>query len=391
MERRIANLRRQMAAEEIDCVIATSYAGSYYLSGAPIHPFGRPMATLIPREGEAAIVESIIEKEHTERQSWIADIRTYWDYNPQPVFEHPQPPLASMVQLVRQALAERGLERGRLGIEEAHLPLSHFEALRQALPDAEFVKASAILDRLRMVLSDEELRLVRLADAIADVGQERLIELIEPGRSAYDIVTQVRAVMTETLLRDHPDVPFNFHIWPGVGGGDKGAGHSEWTTWNLEDRIATGQLLETVVSVWVWGYWGAVERAVYVGEPTDEIQRLFAIMVEANEAAIAAVRPGVRLAEIDRIPKEIFARHGFGTRSGTGCGRGIVSYEGNARELAMDVRLYSEVVLEPGMAFSIEPDLQVPGIGTFRHCNTVIVTNDGCEVDSRLPRGPIWV
>jgi Xaa-Pro aminopeptidase len=197
--------------------------------------------------------------------------------------------------------------------------------------------------------------------------------------------------MMEALLREHPDVPFTFHVWPGVGGVEKGSGHSEWATWHLDDRIAPGQLLETVISVWVWGYWGAVERAVYVGEPTAEVQRLFDIMIEANEAAITAVRPGARLAEIDRLPKEVFARHGFGTRSGTGCGRGIVSYEGNARELAMDVRLYSEVVLEPGMAFSIEPDLQVPGIGTFRHCNTVIVTADGCEVDSRLPRGAIWV
>ena len=53
----------------------------------------------------------------------------------------------------------------------------------------------------------------------------------------------------------------------------------------------------------------------------------------------------------------------------------------------MDLRLYSDVILEPGMAFSLEPDLEVPGIGTFRHCNTIIVTENGCEVDSRLPRG----
>jgi Xaa-Pro dipeptidase len=97
------------------------------------------------------------------------------------------------------------------------------------------------------------------------------------------------------------------------------------------------------------------------------------------------------VAQVDRTTKEVFSRYGYGTPTGSGCGRGIVSYEGNARELAMDLRLYSDVVLEPGMAFSLEPDLREPGVGTFRHCNTIIVTHSGCEVDSRLPRGVIWV
>jgi Xaa-Pro aminopeptidase len=134
-----------------------------------------------------------------------------------------------------------------------------------------------------------------------------------------------------------------------------------------------------------------VERAVYVGEPTEAVRKPFEVMVEANEAAISATRPGALLADVDRAAKEVLARHGYATRTGSGCGRGITSYEGNARELKMDLRLYADVVLEPGMAFSLEPDLQVPGIGVYRHCNTIIVTEDGCEVDSRLPRGVIWV
>ncbi len=391
MDRRVRNLRQKMAEQGIGCVTATSYAASYYLSGVPIHCFGRPMATLIPLEGEAAMVQSIIEKGHTERQSWIKDVRTYWDCNIEPTYENPRPPLASMVHLVKDALAGWRLETGRIGIEEGHLPLGHYEALRAALPKAEFVGVSDMLDRLRMVMSEEELRLTRLADAIADLGQETLIRAIEPGKPAYKLATHVKTVMTEEILSRHPDTPFLIHAGCGLGSVEKAAGHSEWTTWNLEDRVKEGQLLETVMSVWLWGYWGNVERAVAVGEPTEVVRRPFEIMVEANEAAIAAIRPGVRLADVDRVTKDVFAKYGYGTRTGSGCGRGIVSYEGNARELKMDLRLYSDVVLEPGMAFSLEPDLRVPGVGTFRHCNTIIVTEDGCEVDSRLPRGVIWV
>lgn len=391
MDRRHAAARAAMAEQDLDAVVATSYAASYYLSGAPIHPFGRPMATLIPRDGDPVLVTSIIERGHIEAQSWLRDVRYYWDFNTTPTYERAQPPLVSAVELLVGALAERGLGRGRIGIEDAKMPVAHAEALRAGLPGADLVSASDVLDRLRLVLSEEELTLTRAADAIADIGQERLIAAIEPGVSARSLVDTVRVAMLDAVLERHPDMPFHFHIGTGLGSGAKGSGHSEWTTWNAETRVEPGQLLETVISVWLWGYWGNVERAVYVGEPPQDVRHPFEVMVEANEAAIGITRPGMTLVEVDQAPKTVFARHGYETRTGSGCGRGITSYEADARELKMDLRRYADVVLAPGMAFSLEPDLEIPGIGTFRHCNTIIVTEDGCEVDSRLPRGIVWV
>jgi Xaa-Pro aminopeptidase len=391
MARRVQAARAAMGRIDLDAVIATSYPASYYLSGAPIHCFGRPMATVIPRDGDAVMVTSIIEQGHVAAQSWIADVRHYWDYNVIPDYAEPRPPLVSLTELLAGAVGERGLNRGRIGFEDAKLPVAHLSAFRAALPSVEFVPASDMLDRLRLVLSDEELSLTRAADAIADVGQERLIELITPGASARELVDQVRTAMLDAVLERHPEMPFHFHVGTGLGAAEKGAGHSEWATWNRDSRVETGQLLETVISVWLWGYWGNVERAVYVGEPSAEVRQAFQVMVDANEAAIAATRPGIPLADVDRAAKAVLTRHGYQTRTGSGCGRGITSYEADARELKMDLRLYSEVILEPGMAFSLEPDLDVPGLGTFRHCNTIIVTETGCEVDSRLPRGIVWV
>jgi Xaa-Pro dipeptidase len=389
MARRIAALRDWMARHDVDCIVATSYAGSYYLSGAPIHPFGRPIATIVPLDGDAAMVTSIIENSHTEVQSWIGDVRTYYDYNVGPTYDDPIPPLESLGRLVTEVLVERGVERGRIGYEESQLPVQQYEAFKRTLPYATFVGVSTPLQRLRAVLSQEELQLVRAADAISDLGLSHLMHIMGPGRSALELTASCRAVMTEAILDRHPGTPFHMHVDCGLGVGARSAGHSEWTTWDRTAAIRLGGLLELVVSVWLWGYWGNVERAVHVGTPNDAVWRGFDVMVEANETAIAAIRPGIPVSTVDRLAKEVFARHGFGTRSGSGCGRGIVSYEANAREQQMDLRLYSDVVLEPGMAFSLEPDLYVSGIGTFRHCNTIIVTDNGCEVDSQLPRGPI--
>jgi Xaa-Pro aminopeptidase len=391
MKRRVTNLRRRMAENDIDCVIATSYVGSYYLSGVPIHWFGRPIATIIPLVGKAAIVEAIIELEHTLAQTWIEDVRTYWDFNTTNSYENPKTPLQSMVTLVRDILLERKLTPGWIGIEGADLSVAHYAALQAALPDAQFTDISRLLTSLRMVLSEEELDLVRAADAVANLGQQGLIDAITVGKSAYEIEMPVRALMTEAIIESHPDKPFHLHVISGLGSGERGAGHSEWQTWNKRSVITAGQLLETIIDVWLWGYWGNVERAVAVGEPHEAMRKAFEVMVEANEAAIAAVKPGASLADVDKAAKSVLSKYGYETRTGTGCGRGITSYEGNARELLMDLRPYSDVILEPGMAFSIEPDLRVPGIGTFRHCNTIIVTENGSEVDSTLPRGVLWV
>ena len=102
MGRRHEALRERMKLGDVDAVIATSFAVFYYLSGVPLHPFGRPMAVVIPLDGEPVIIEAIIDRGHTLLQSWIQDVRNYWDYNPTPSHENPHPPLDSLIYHLRR-------------------------------------------------------------------------------------------------------------------------------------------------------------------------------------------------------------------------------------------------------------------------------------------------
>lgn len=390
MDRRHAALRRGMVAAGLDAVLATSYASFYYLTGAPIHPFGRPMAAVVPAQGEPVIIEAVVERAHTLQQSWIEDVRVYWDYNPTPVFDRPRPPFESLVHHLQEALRDRNLLDKRVGFEEDTLPHRYYQAFRAALPRVTFAGASDMLDRLRLVKSAEEMALIRAADDVCDVGQALALEIVRPGRDSLDINLRLYTAMVEHASTRYPDMPFNVHTKIGLGSVAKNAGHSEWAAWSRADVVQAGQVLEMVFSAWLWGYFGNVERAVAIGEPTARQRELLEIMVEANEAGIAAVRPGVPLADIDRACKAVLVKAGLQTPTGTGVGRGITSYEGNARETRMDVRLYADVVLEPGMVFSIEPHVREHDV-VYRHCNTIIVTERGCEVDSRIPRGVLQV
>jgi len=177
-------------------------------------------------------------------------------------------------------------------------------------------------------------------------------------------------------------------VTPGPAHPERIAGHSEWRNFGPTDVARDGDVLVSVLDAIVWGYTGNVERTTVIGEPSARVRRDFATMVEANERAIEAVRPGLTVRELDAACKAVFSAAGHGTRTGSGVGRGLISYEGNHRILGLDLRPYNDLVLEPGMAISIEPDLQT-GDGTYRHCNTIIVTDDGCVVDSSIERGII--
>ena len=388
IERRQARLRDDLVAAGLDAFLATSYPTSYYLSGAPIHPFGRPIATLIPVSGEPAMVLSIIEIEHVRTQSPIADLRTYWDFNPTPELADPRPPLASMITHLAAVIDERRLASARVGYEDATLSDRHVRAVREALPGVTWIPASDIVDRLRLVLSGEELAILRHADEVADAGQQAILDAIGAGVRAQDLHRLAMAAMEATIHERRPEAAYALRVTPGPGGPERSAGHSEWRSFGPADVARDGDVLVSVLDGIVWGYTGNVERTMVIGDPSASVSRDFETMVEANDRAIEAVRPGVSIRRIDAICKDVFQRAGHRTRTGSGVGRGLISYEGNHRILDLDLRPYNDLTLEEGMAISIEPDLQTED-GTFRHCNTIIVTADGCLVDSSVERGVI--
>ena len=376
-----------MEEKKVDCVVAVSYHHSYYLSGAPIFPFGRPVATIIPIDGEATIVEGYLEKSHTEKQSWIKDIRTYWDIE--------RPPWESMLLLVKDFLVERHLEFGRIGFEdEEEMPLSWLEYLKKKLPRANFVGFSDVLDKMRRVKSEEELNYIRLASDVVDVGMEKFLSIIRKNKTANSIRREVTETMSMYALRKYPDVPFLVRGGAGIGQREKGAGHSPgWITYGLKQRIKDG-LNYGGMDAWIWGYWGNVERNLIVNDASDTVKKHFNVMLEMHEAAINSAKPGSKISDIDLAAKHVLKNHGYSTRQyGSGCARGLGTYgagQTGGRELKLDLRMYLKDPLEPGMIFSVEPEIRTD-VGIFRHCNTVLVTKSGNEVWSRIPRGILTV
>lgn len=158
-----------------------------------------------------------------------------------------------------------------------------------------------------------------------------------------------------------------------------------------ERRLAEGDLVVLDFGGVYGGYCVDLTRTVALGEPDAEMARVYQAVLEAQKAAIAAVRPGVRAGDIDAAARTTLARHGLAEAFGhsTGHGLGVEIHEtpriGPRREAAGDGPAPPDDMIEPGMVFTIEPGAYLPGWGGVRIEDDVLVTSDGVEVLTNVP------
>lgn len=145
--------------------------------------------------------------------------------------------------------------------------------------------------------------------------------------------------------------------------------------------------MQVVVEAHVWNYLAAVERTLALGELNAEQSRLYKAIIAAQDAAIAAVRPGEPCSRIDEAARHVFREAGFQTfNCGSGLARGILT-EWEGRIDRTNLRKYNETPLEAGTVMTVEPFAFVEGVGAPRHCDMILVTETGSERMSKAPAG----
>ncbi len=234
--------------------------------------------------------------------------------------------------------------------------------------------ATALVDKLLMHKSPGEIAAVRRAAQIADEAYVEFIRAVRPGRRQYEIVADL-----EAYLRRHGCAD-NFMI---IGSGGKDV---FGMTPPSERRIAAGDLVTTELTPAVQGYFAQICRTLVVGKATEAQKRAFAVYVEALEAGIAAVKPGVRAADVAKAENDVFRKHGLGeytTNQWTRVrGHGMGMFADSKPHILEDV----ETVLEPGMTLIVHPNTYHPDAGYIVLGDAIVVTDSGVEVLCKTPR-----
>lgn len=259
----------------------------------------------------------------------------------------------------------------RVAVADA-MPALHLLPIAQVL-NALPVSATPVLRELRMRKDASEIDALRRAGAAIDRVHARVGEWLRAGRTEEQVAVDIANAIVE---EGHSRAEFVI-----VGSGPNGASpHHEHS-----DRvIESGDVVVVDIGGPVEpGYFSDSTRTYVVGEPDPEIAERIEILERAQAAAVAAVRPGVTAESVDAAARNVLAEAGLGAafihRTGHGIGLSVHEepyiVEGN------------EIVLDPGMAFSIEPGIYFPGEWGARIEDIVVVTEDGCESVNRRPHG----
>ncbi|MBT2382292.1 aminopeptidase P family protein [Streptomyces sp. ISL-11] len=243
------------------------------------------------------------------------------------------------------ALAPLLGERGRYGVSDDAWAL-HLLAFQRVCPGVSYGAFTEVLPMLRAVKDAYEVERLAAAGAAADAVYEDIVKLRFAGRREQDVAADLARLLLE---RGHSQVDFTV-----VGSGPNGANPHH----DAGDRvIETGDMVVMDFGGLLDGYGSDTTRTVHVGEPSAEERKVHDVVREAQQAAFEAVRPGVACQEIDRVARQVIRRAGYGEYfiHRTGHGIGVTTHE--PPYLVEGEHL----PLVPGMCFSIEPGVYLPG------------------------------
>lgn len=353
-----------------------------YLSGFSHVSTERPMALVVPVDGDLSIFIPQLEQEHVAKSPSIARVKVYPEYPGGGSGKHPMAHFADL-------LAEMGLAARRIATDtDGYGDINGYlgPTLSRALDSDRVVEARDIVDTLRQVKSPAELAFVRESAKWGNLAHRVLQDRMAVGKTEIEVTLEAMTVavplMLKTLGATYGAAGRGLRNPPCSCGFIAGANTALPHGMRREGGLQPGDCIVTGAGANVAGYQSELERTMIVGEPGAEFRAYFDAMIVAQNAGFAALRPGRTCAEAEAEVSRAIADQGYASlqRHHTGHGIGL---EGHEQPF---IDLDDHTVLEPGMVLSVEPGLYVPGLGGFRHSDTVVVTGDGCELTTYYPR-----
>jgi Xaa-Pro dipeptidase len=358
---RITRLLAGLRPAGLDAVAITPGPNMLYLTGLHFHVMERPTVVLFTPDSPPAII--LPELETGKISSLPYDLRAF------PYSENP----ATWPDAFQKAIQATGLDGLTIGVEPKRMRYLELGYLQAAAPRAHFVSAEKTLSRLRLEKDDNEADAIRKAVAIAQNGFLEAIKQVKAGMTELELAAELAI----QLLRagSATDLPFQ----PIIAGGPNGANPHAAPT---DRKLEKGDLVVVDWGATYDGYYSDITRTLAIGIPEAELYRIAAVVKEANAAGRAAGRPGVPAGDVDRAARAVIEKAGYGPyfTHRTGHGLGMEEHE--------EPYMFGEngALLTPGMVYTVEPGIYLPGRAGVRIEDDVLVTADGSQSLSDLPR-----
>ncbi len=371
-ETRLGNLRQLMENSGIEAMVLTSMHNIAYYSGFLYCSFGRPYACVVTTERCVTVSANIDGGQPWRRCYGENIIYTDWQRN------NYWRAVKSIISGARS-----------IGIEGDHMTLASRETMNGFLGAAKVTDLNAQIMNLRMIKSAEEIELIKGGARTADIGGEAVHAAIKEGVREIDVAMAGRDAMELEISKSYPDSELrDSWVWFQAGINTDGA-HNPVTTATLQK----GDILSLNTFPMISGYYTALERTLFLGEPDADSLRIWQANVGAHELGLSLIKPGATCSgicsEINRYFEELdllqYRSFGYGHSFGV-----LSHYYG--REAGLELREDIDTELKPGMVVSMEPMLTLPlgtpGAGGYREHDILVIGENGVENITGFPYGP---
>ncbi len=378
---RIEKIQKQLRRRRIGALYLTNSTRILYTTGFAHISTERPLAAVIPSEKPPFFMAPHLEYDHIRQECQLADdVLTYPDY---PGKIHP-------MRLFAKFMAQKGLASSKIATDTMEGAAGGYgyrgPALRDLMRRVTFIDGRDVVDKLRLIKSKQEIRLLRESAKWSEMAHDILLENTRAGlhdtliavKSSYDSLARMLRKLGQSYVQLKIALSPVVVGFRGQVGTNSAIPHAVYT----KNKIRRGDVLVTEAGVEMGGYTSELERTVVVGKPSSRARRCFEVMLSAQNAALKEFRPGIPCSRIDEATSKSMEDSGLidGHRHHTGHGIGLDGHEPPWLDPG------DRTLIREGMVFSCEPGVYIPGYAGFRHSDTVVITKKGMDFVTHYPR-----
>ncbi|KOY79822.1 M24 family metallopeptidase [Apilactobacillus kunkeei] len=331
-----------------------------YLTGFYSDPVERVLALIVFPEKDPFMFAPALEVEAIKDTGFPYDVYGYLDH------ENPWQKIAAHVQ-------QRVATPKSAGIEKESLTVARLENLHRELQDVTFeTDVTDYLNTMRLIKTPDEIEKLKEAGKEADFAFEKGFAALKAGKSEKSVVAELEYALKQKGVME---MSFDTLVQAGAHAAEPHGATSD----NL---VKENEMVLFDLGTVHDGYISDATRTVAVGEISDKQKEIYDVCLEAQLAAMDFVKPGVTAEEVDKVARDIIEKSGYGKYFIHRLGHGM----GMSEHEFPSIMEGNKMVLKPGMCFSIEPGIYVPGFAGVRIEDCVYVTEDGCEPFTHTPK-----
>lgn len=338
---KINNLRKVMKQKDLDAVVVLSSFNRRYLSG-----FTGTSGSLLITHEQAQLITDFRYIQQATTQSKDFEI-----------VNQNGPMIEKLNELIKSG------QYNKVGVEPNLITYNEYQALNTE--NVELSSVEGVIESLRMVKNDYEIEQIQIAADIVDDTYEHILDWIKPGMTENEVNNEM-----EMYMRKQGATCSSFDTI--VASGHRGALPHGVAS---DKVIEKGDMITLDFGALYNGYVSDITRTFAIGEPKEEMKKIYNIVLKSQMAALEQVKMGMTGKEADSIAREIIKEHGYGEQFGHSLGHGIglEVHEGPA------LSQKSDIILEENMCITLEPGIYVDGLGGVRIEDDVLVTKNGLQ------------